>query len=199
VKVRIARNIEALKTHGAGLALWQLYKAGPRKAGATVLPCLDSRDATRSWQAAMLFAMWGDPAAEPRLLRAIRHRETGVEHDPSTFDPRRGSKRILPRWWAAVTLLRRCGTLKAIPTLQRLASSADLPFRIRTAMVITITRISERCHPAAAPYRRVRRLVDALAQIPTPVSVDNGGAFGWQLSDAAARAYSVLDKAEGQP
>jgi hypothetical protein len=199
VKVRIARNIEALKTHGAGLALWQLYKAGPRKAGATVLPCLDSRDATRSWQAAMLFAMWGDPAAEPRLLRAIRHRETGVEHDPSAFDPRRGSKRILPRWWAAVTLLRRCGTLKAIPTLQRLASSADLPFRIRTAMVITITRISERCHPAAAPYRRVRRLVDALAQIPTPVSVDNGGAFGWQLSDAAARAYSVLDKAEGQP
>jgi hypothetical protein len=144
-KTRLEMDRDALQTPDFGLALWRLYRAGQKKAGPGLRPWLGGRDDQRSWQAAELFAMWGDPAAEPRLRRAITTREQGPEHDPSAFDPRKGSRRILPRWWAAVTLLRCCGTPKSLPVLDRLAAEPDLPFHVKAAAGLTVTRIGERC------------------------------------------------------
>ncbi|MEI7437855.1 MAG: FAD-dependent oxidoreductase, partial [bacterium] len=160
VKARIAQDMRALQTPGFGLALWRLYKTGQKAGGPGLQPWLVSRDARRSWQAAALFAMWSDDAAEPRLLRAIASHEIGAEHDPSIFDPRKGSKRILPRWWAAVTLLRRCGTLKALPTLEKLAATADLPAHLRHAVGLTLTRILDARRPNAPTRRRIIRLLE---------------------------------------
>lgn len=148
------RAVGALETPEFGLALWRLYRAGRKAAGPRLRPWLTSREERRSWRAAELFAMWGDAAAEPRLLRAIRRRETGPEHDPQGFDPQRGSKRILPRWWAAVTLLRRCGTRKALPTLERLGASADLPSHVKAAARLAVARIGGRCRVRRFPHSK---------------------------------------------
>lgn len=128
----------------AGLELWRLYRAGPAAAGAELRASLGSREADRSWRAAVLFAMWGDSAAEPRLIRAIRRREVGPEHDPAGFDPGRGSLRILPRWWAAVTLLRRCGGRRALAALRTLATDPGLPPRVLSALAVAESRIQAR-------------------------------------------------------
>ena len=199
-KARIARDVEGLQAADYGLALWRLYRAGQKAAGPSLRPWLASRDARRSWQAAELFAMWGNAAAEPRLLRAIVKREQGAEHDPSIFDPRRGSRRILPRWWAAVTLLRRCGTAASLPTLERLASSAHLPFHVRTAAVLTVTRMGERFRTDRTVCLRLERLIECLAIVPPPEPIDDGGASGTPLQEAVARARRLLNtRASRQP
>ncbi|MDQ7993980.1 MAG: hypothetical protein REI45_15010, partial [Propionicimonas sp.] len=77
---------------------------------------------TTSWLAAAVAAMWGEPAAEPRLIAAIerleaspaRHRrrsQEGSEAGPGE------SGRSAPRWLAAVVLLRRCGTAAGLEAL----------------------------------------------------------------------------------
>jgi hypothetical protein len=189
---QIARDLKALQKPEFGPALWRLYRAGLPTVGPSLKPWLASRDSTRSWRAAELFAAWGENIAEPRLLRAISQREVGFEHDPSLLDSRAGSRGILPRWWTAVTLLRRCGTVKSLSTLERLAASAALPFRVRCALILSLTRMVEKQNPDAVSRRRIHRLAERLTVVPKSATTDLDGAAVIQLGHAAARLRQTL-------
>lgn len=194
---RIARDIKELQEPDFGLALWRLYRVGIQAVGPSLKPWLASRDAMRSWRAAELFAAWGEAIAEPRLLLAMTRREEGAEYDPSTCDSHAGSRGILPRWWAAVTLLRRCGTVKALPALEKLVDDANLPFRVRCAVILTLTRIMERRHSEAATRHRISWLVERLAAVPESV-VDQGGVSAGKLGKTVACFRQSLKKQQSK-
>lgn len=166
-----------------GLALWLQYRKGPRAAGSALQMALRSDDAHASWGAAQLLGAWGDRAAEPRLLAAVAGRETGPEDAGARLDPVRGCRTMLPRWWRALILLRRCGTPRSLPELIRLGGQKDLPFHLKTALALTLAALPARMRVSAAD----RKLVGGTLEWMEKQTADVTGSE-WSLAYAACRA-----------
>ncbi len=122
-------------------SLWFLYRAGER-VQPQVREALGSDDAKVSWLAAGVCAMWGDNAAEPRLIRAIESREYGFDDVPEDRRPEK-SRRDVPNWMTAIALLRRCGTDACLPALDDIARQARLPLNARTTIGLTLERLAK--------------------------------------------------------
>ncbi|MGC4153952.1 MAG: FAD-dependent oxidoreductase, partial [Propionicimonas sp.] len=135
----------------------------------------DSGEMT-SWLAATISAMWGEPAAEPRLVAAIerlesspprrrRRAQEGSEAGPGE------SARTAPRWLTAVVLLRRCGTATCIPALAALASRPTHSVDALGAIARTIARLASRL---AAPADRagLRDIVERLEAVTVLGTLD---------------------------
>lgn len=157
-----------------GTEMYYLYRAGPRAAAAALRPLLESDDKDASWRAATIFAMWADPAAEPRLLRAIRDREYGFDNTPENKRPEQFA-RHLPNWFVAIAMLRICGTVAAIPVLYELSGDPSLLHNCRTTIAVTCERLAQRLDlddsQRNALLQTLRRLLDAptVASVGSPV------------------------------
>lgn len=145
-------------------ALWHLYRAGS-EARPHVLPLLESPDDTVSWRAAAILAMWNDPLAEKRLLHAIRRRE-----DDKTRDIRATQQEwfYVPRWYAALTLLKRCITPDSLPTLEELATDAGLPLNLRNAVALAAETLARQPRISPETEQRLALLLDRLLASSAP-------------------------------
>lgn len=208
---RIDAWLAELRDGPATAALWHLYRA-EKLARRQVEPLLASSDPTISWRAAALLAMWGDARAEPRLHRAILIRE-----DDRARDIVRPQQEwfYMPRWYAAVTLLRRCLTPRSLPLLEALAGDPALPHNLRNAVALACEAFARR-HPAdASACDCLRRLLGALLATPAPHGIRSPQGsplgrqeppsvplptdlrpaiedYGWQLHLAVLRAHLAL-------
>ena len=208
---QISRWITELQGGPATEALWHLYRCGPA-AKPQVRPLLDSAEATTSWRAAAILAMWGDADAEPRLLHAIRIRE-----DDQKRDITRPQQEwfYVPRWYAALTLLKRCVTHRSLPLLQELAADPSLVLNLRNAVALALEAWAHRHAGSPADHARAQTMLDALLATQAPQSLRDPqdaplGAdtppsmpraadlrpvmenYSWQLHLAVARARRAL-------
>jgi len=184
--------VEKLDRGETGMSLWLLYRYRDHVAE-QVMQRLNSPDADVSWYAAGVAAMWAEPAAEPRLIRAIEQREYGFD-EASDADERQGvgvgdptsNRRLAPNWLVAVCLLRRCGANACVPALAKLAEDPALTMNARAAIALTLQRLADdkRIDPAS-------NADDVLDQLlATPAPADHGipqrfvGALAHHADDA---------------
>ena len=148
--------------------MWWLYRAGPSEAGALIKPLLQSTRRDTSWFAATIMAMWGDAQAQLRLCRAIREHEYGFESAPQDQRPEFDGV-LVPRWMAAVALLRVCGNGDCLETLHNLAMERDLVLNVRTSIAITCQRMSKRCEWNLQQREMIRSILDQLLESRPPL------------------------------
>jgi hypothetical protein len=157
-----------LRSAPAGRFLWHLYRSR-----AIAEPYLNtlvvSDDATESWRAAAIGAMWCAAWAEPRLLRAIEQREGIV--DKLDRGPEGAQALCVPRWLAAISLLRRCGTNSCLPALEELAVQPRLAFNARTAIALTVGALARRNCAGGLQRDRWLCLLDRLLVTSAPGGV----------------------------
>lgn len=142
-----------------GLHLWQIFEHRENYAG-SVREVLESGLAEASFYAATILAMWGEAAAEPRLIRAVREREEGPP--PSRDNTGAHGQEIdIPFWLLAVILLRRCGTSRCLECLRELADEPVLILNVRTAIAMTLDRLSNAgCIPTERAAELAMRLIE---------------------------------------
>jgi hypothetical protein len=166
------------------------------------------QDPNASWRAAVVLAMLGDEAAEPRLLEAVETREIGFAED----DPRhpRKCQRLAPNWLSALVFLRRCATSLTLDVLVRLASDPTLVHNARTSCALLCAALAGRLSHSDSHDAMVQMVLDRLLSTPAPNAVgspqrpvvgpredgDDSGIwypvviedFRWQLVFAVAKA-----------
>lgn len=158
-----AALLAALDQGRPGVHLWRIQRA-PERHRAAVRARLDSSDDLVSFQAAAILALWSDPEAEPRLLRALEQRETGPALDAPRVPGAFAQCIDLPAWLQAVVLLRRVGTAQSLPALRALAEQPRHPLNIRTILALTLERLAPRVGPAPD----LVTALDALVATPVP-------------------------------
>lgn len=203
--------LRELRAGPATAALWHLYRAKD-SALPHLAPLLDSPDATTSWRAAAILAMWGDERAEPRLWQAIRARE-----DDRVRDITRPQQEwfYMARWYAALTLLKRCLTPRSLDVLEELAADSSLALNLRNAVALACAALSQPQSLSAAEVTRAVAVLDRLLATPAPHSRRNPQSsplgqteppsmekttdlrpviedYNWQLALAVARARRAL-------
>ncbi len=166
-----------------------------------------------SFYAATLLALWGDPSAEPRLIAALSARETGPTPEQKPVPGAFAQCIDLPFWMQAVVFLRRIGTTHSLPALLTLAQTRSNPLNVRTALALTIERLSSRLgarpdlvaalealladpipDPVLPPSRSLWRTLHGESQKKlandrgAPVAQDHT----WQLHLVIARARKIL-------
>jgi hypothetical protein len=178
-------------------ALWWLYKNQARVQNA-VLDRLDSSDPVVSWLAAGIAAMWGSPAAEPRLLRAIADLERGYNegYDPTDADTSAGHRDldplewswVVPRWLCALALLRRCGTATSLFAIEKLAGHPRHGIDTLATIATTIEQLAIR-GMLDAEERRAETILDRLHDIRMIGANDHAGRHvGWHSDFALSEA-----------
>lgn len=170
------RTIAILKRGESGAGLWWLYKH-PEHAQQAVLNLLENEDPSSkvSWFAACIAAMWGRSEAQPRLLHAITSREYGFPAEVYGLQEKTpvNSNRIVPNWFCAVGLLRRCGTQLCLPALADLVNEPVHSNNTLTTAALTLTRLAERfdTQSHAQPWQSFQTQVNAMLDrmLETPV------------------------------
>ena len=206
----------AQATAAPGPAMWHLYRAGDLARG-SVMEMLASPQPGVSFRAACVVAMWGDAAAEARLLAALRWREYGFDDVPEKERPEMNN-RAAPHWLVAATLLRRCGTVLCLRDLHELACDGSIPHNARTAIALTCHSLLQRLKLSVQERNGVLETLRKLLSTPAPNTAGHpqrkvvqtapaGGPlsptqrppvvedFAWQLHLAVARA----EQAAGAP
>ncbi|NJL32344.1 MAG: hypothetical protein HC898_12405 [Phycisphaerales bacterium] len=135
-----------------GRSIWWLYRH-PEAAQQAVRERVTWENQMVSWLAAGILAMWDDPMAEPRLLRAIDDMEYGFDGDMAKVAGHLRSwehplpeknLRLAPSWLVATGLLRCCGTARCLPTLEKL-TMRDLPvIGVRATIAATLGRLIDK-------------------------------------------------------
>ena len=203
--------LRELREGPATAALWHLYRAR-EAAEPHVAPLVEVADATISWRAAALLAMWGDERAEPRLWRALRTRE-----DDRARDITRPQQEwfYMARWYAALTLLKRCISPRSLPVLEGISADASLALNLRNAVALACAALAQRHPLSATEVARTGAVLDRLLATPAPHSRRNPQSsplgqteppsmekttdlrpviedYNWQLALAVARARRAL-------
>ncbi len=144
----IQDGLKAMERGEASAKLWHVYR-NRQTTQTRVAELLHSGRAETSWLAAGVMAMWGDEQAEARLLKAVENFEDGFPVNDGTGANGRGLRPESNHWYqfnwvVAVSMLRMCGTQRCLDTFACLAKEEKLPFNIRTAIAVTITRLGKR-------------------------------------------------------
>lgn len=159
-------DLERLRRGETGTYLWRIMLARDQTESA-VLELSASEDSTVSWLAAGILARWGLPAAEPRLIRAIRAEEYGyappLTTEMSYVHEWKGetphcSRALVPNWLAAAALLRICGTPRCLDALETLSRYPDHSLDTRAILAMTVERIVRRI--PALDRRQAERILD---------------------------------------
>jgi len=186
--------MEALDAGRPGPLIWHL-STGADDARRFLRERLDSPDERVSWLAAGIAAMASDPAAEPRLLRAVRQREWGFT-DADESDPF-GNRKLAPSWLAALVLLRRCGTERCVPVLEEMSRAGGLSLSARVAIAMLLERLTGR---GAADAAAVEAITDRLAagDVPGRVAPPQRpiGAISHHAAQAAREGAPPADTAD---
>ena len=207
--------LAALDQGRPGVHLWHLHQNETDAAG-PVHDRLQSSDTRVSFYAATLFAMWNRPEGEPRLIVALRRRETGPA--PAEFPvPGAFAQCIdLPFWLQAVVWLRRIGTATCLPALSELAQETDQPHNVSTILALTVERLAARlgADPALVEiFDRLDARADAPALLPpsrslwrtlhaepqkklgNDIGADTRQDHAWQLQRVLSRTARTLGEA----
>ncbi len=210
----ISRWLDELKTGSASAALWNLYrKFNDKCVRMEVGNLLAAPDSATSWRAATILAMWGDSRAESRLWQAIHAREDDKFRDITC--PQQ-EWFYVPRWYAALTVLKRCITPASLPRLEGLAADASLVLNLRNAVALACESLARRSVLSAMERRRIEAILAALLATPAPNAVRDPGHstvvvaspeqqaaarvhvdYTWQLHHAIARARRALGLSAG--
>ncbi len=205
--------LNELSNGPATAALWHLFRAKDA-AHERVLSLLDSPHATTSWRAAALLAMWHDERAELRLWHAIRTRE-----DDRTRDITKPQQEwfYMARWYAALTLLKRCITPRSLPLLEELAADATLPINLRNAVAMAVEALAQRQPLTPPDAQRSAAILEQLLATRAPHSLRSPQSsplgqteppsiekttdlrpviedYNWQLALAVTRARRALER-----
>ncbi len=147
---RLGESLAMLDAARSGAGIWWLYRH-PELAAQAVRQRLGHSDPRVSWLAACVCAMWGEATAEPRLLKAIESQEYGFDESELIRGTRcsqairpDNDRRVAPRWLVAAAMLRRCGTLRCLPALEKLSRRSPLPLDVRTTIATTLERLAHR-------------------------------------------------------
>lgn len=166
-----ATALAALDRAEAGEAMWWLAHHEDLVRDELLTRLSAASDPEVSWFAALVVAMWGHPAAESRLVRAVETLEPGP--DPgiapgwTVYD-----NQIVPRWLCAVAMLRRCGTDACLPALEGLLDAPAHGIDTLNTIAITIERLVLRGAVPADERGRVEQLLDRILEIPALGVVD---------------------------
>jgi hypothetical protein len=149
--------LTALNEGRADGQLWWLYRH-PQQMRQAVLEQLENPNAQTSWFAACVAAMWGEAAAEPRLIQAINTLEYGYGDWPEPEPAPAGSvaagkaaqpsagpmhnQRLAPHWLTAAGLLRRCGSAACLPALAALIDRPTHANNTLTTVSLTLERLA---------------------------------------------------------
>lgn len=145
----------------AGIHLWHIFEQHKGHSG-SVREVLRSALPEASFYAATILAMWGDAAAEPRFIRAVREREEGPPPSKDNTGAH-GQEIDIPFWLLALILLRRCGTGRCLESLRELADEPVSILNVRTALAMTLDRLSE---AARIPGDQAAELATRLVKHP---------------------------------
>jgi hypothetical protein len=192
-----------------GVHLWQLYQQ-PEKFAGSVEQRLASIDPHISFYAAAVLALWGNKAAEARLISAVENREDGPAS--SSVGPF-GQSIDIPFWLLSIVLLRCCGTEVCLPVLNEVASQPGNLLNVRTALALTLERLAERVgampllvesldrlledelpETQLPPSRSLWKMLNHEPQIPmrNTWGVDNTQDHSWQVHLVVARTRHAL-------
>lgn len=209
-----AKHARVLETECQSPAdLWALYQAGPARAG-QVVTLLSSAAVDVSWHASAVAAMWGMPQAQARLCQAIALREEGHAYTHARQQPTHDYLTV-PRWLAAIGLLRVCGNEDCLQVLGELAHDRNLVANVRTSIAITLQRITKQNTLTEASKDKIRSILLQLLASKVPLKAapprrsvldtqirpepDHGywrpavvEDFHWQMHWAIARALLAL-------
>ncbi|MGE9289501.1 MAG: FAD-dependent oxidoreductase, partial [Puniceicoccales bacterium] len=155
--------LTSLQAGKSGTALWRIYQA-PDAYTQDVVSLLESDSPNTSFYAACILAMWNHPKAEPRLLEAVQHHETG-EINPEDNTGAYGQEIDIPFWLLAIVLLRRCGTRACIPTLETVINEPDSLLNVKTSIALTLERLHER---QVLTDQEALTLTEILVNAPVP-------------------------------
>lgn len=172
------KALAALDSGNPGQACWWLYRHEAH-VGEAVRQRLSSTQPMTSWLAACIVAMWGDAAAEPRLLRAITTREYGFGEGWDTYELTGHNRnwdgseplkwnRVVGNWLCAAALLRCCGTQACVPVLADLARTRPLALNTATTLALTIERLARR----GVGIEEAPAILDDLLDAPLHGTVD---------------------------
>lgn len=192
--------LAALERGEPGSALWWLYQHEPLVHGDVRRKLAESRRPMTGWLAAGVLAMWGDPAAEPRLIEAVATAEYGFGDDygwvPPTglyktdgFNPLEWNK-VVPNWLCAVALLRRCGTDACLPALDALLDRPIHGVNTLTTVAVTLERLVRRGALATdgAPAA-VLAMLDRILAARVVGHVDHVERYSGRYSEYAVRGW----------
>ncbi len=188
-------------------APWHLYRAGQndKELHGLVLALLESDSNLASWRAAAIAALWGESAAEARLLRAVKERGDIVQNADGDRD--KSYRCEVPNWLIAVSLLRSIGTPDCLSVLRELADDNGLLHNARTAIALCCEGIAARHELSEAQHEVVLQILWKLIEAPAPNSVappqrplmqsEFSGArvledWSWQIHLSVARARRAL-------
>jgi hypothetical protein len=152
-------------------------------------------------------AMWGEAAAETRLWEAIRTHEDEKNRD--IVLPQQ-EWFYVPRWYAALTLLKRCVTAASLPLLEELAADASLILNLRSAIALACESLARRVILSSAAVKTASGILDQLLATKAPLSIRPPGTstlettlgdgpsfvredYSWQLYHAVNRARLALE------
>ncbi len=188
-------------------APWHLYRAGQNDNAVRqrVLALLDSENVLASWRAAAIAALWGETAAQNRLLRAITERGGIVENSDGDRD--KTYRCEVPNWLVAVSLLRSIGGPECLPVLSELADDQTLLHNARTAIALCCEGIATRHDLSEGERETILEILWKLIENPAPNSLappqrplmksDFAGTnvledWSWQIHLSVARARRAL-------
>ncbi len=159
--------LEEMKGGPATEALWHLYGAG-KAIEDQVVGLLSSEDKIVSWRAAAILAMWGDKRAEDRLSQAIRDREDDKSRE---ITKPQQEWFYVPRWYSALTFLKRCATPASLPLLEKLAKDGTLLLNLRTAVALVCESLAFRVSLSPEERLRILQVLEALISTDAPRTV----------------------------
>ncbi|MCK6490306.1 MAG: FAD-dependent oxidoreductase, partial [Planctomycetes bacterium] len=142
----------AVLRDGSPTALWLLAHQTGESASAALRAGLADADPALSFRAAALLAWRRDRAALPRLLEAVDGAEDGLPAGEVRVDQ-------VPRWLAALALLRLVPDAQALPALARCAEKPGVPFRGRVATAVAAEALAA---TGGAPPRALAALLHRL-------------------------------------
>lgn len=205
----LARWLEEINGGPATEAIWHLYRSFHNSETRNAVEgLLISADSTSSWRAAAIMSMWGDARAEPRLWQAIHSRE-----DDKVRDITRPQQEwfYVPRWYAALTILKRCITPASLPLLKELSLDSSLVLNLRSAVALACEALARRTKLSDADKNNVESVLSALLRTRAPHAHRDPGQptlilserervdgakvsedYEWQLHLAVARARRAI-------
>ena len=168
----------------AGIALWRLYRRGREKARAAVAPLL-AKGGAKAWNAALLLGAFGDPAAVPRLVKAVEDREPA----PSP------GWRAIPRCASAAWVLGICGSRVQLKTLAALAADVSASADTRLAALWSAARIAARSTLRTSDRAAISEMLGAATGITVPLRPWERAFVSEKLRKAAGLPPDPADRA----
>lgn len=156
-------GLSCLKAGERSERLWSLFRDQTRHESA-VREVLTSNNPSASWLAACMLGLWGNPAAEMRLLSALESREPGDTASTAKYCTDPAFKPFPPDWVVAISVLEQCGTSHSVDALEGVLVDLDAGLDIRVAAARALAGMARRGVPI--DVERVEAAAEGVLSVP---------------------------------